>query len=99
MILERKSQCTGAVMEISESLRWFIEDSVARVRLNRSGGDTYCSLFLSLWKVIFLIWWVLNTLCRTFCLFWVVVASNGLSPGRAQEHVLSTRLGHDRGVV
>ena len=60
VFLQTTGQCAGA----------FVEVSMARVRLNRDGSGTCRPLFRSFWKVIFLIRWVLDILCRTFCLFW-----------------------------
>ena len=58
VFLETTDQCAGAFMKVSESLCQFVEDSATRVCLSRNSSGTCCSLFRSLWKMIFLIKWV-----------------------------------------
>ena len=43
MFLQTTGLCTGAFVEASESFFQFVEDSTARLRLNRNSSGTGCS--------------------------------------------------------
>ena len=71
---------------------------MARVRLSRKGSGTCCSLLSEFVEMIFLNKWVLDCLWELLHVL-AVVASSGLSLGRAQEHVVGSHLGLVRGVL
>ena len=81
-------------MKVSESLCQFVEDSATRIRLTRKNSGT-CRLLFRSFPLQAGPWLVARGLPHAL----VVVVSNGLSPGRAQAHVVNTRLGLDRSVL
>ena len=99
VFLQATGQCTDAFMKASESLCPFVWSSATGARLGRCSCGSGRLPFRSLWKIVFLIRWVHEWLRGSLPHVLVVVVSNGLSPGRAQEHVANTQLGLGRSVL
>ena len=96
MVLKTTGQCLRAVVKVPESLCQF-EDSATRVRLSKCNSGTL-SLAFSKFVEDELPRGADPLLVELDLPYALVVVSNDVSLGRAQEHVVSTQLGRGRSV-